>query len=62
MTVIPHSYLSSSQSEHSINHDFNEHMSFMSKEAKLNAIKQYYIDNDYKFVVVRQICGSVHTS
>ena len=43
---------SSSQSEHNINHDLNEHMSFMSKEAKLNAIKQYHIDNGYKFVLV----------
>ncbi|XP_068466322.1 uncharacterized protein [Phaseolus vulgaris] len=43
---------SSSQSERNINRDLNEHMSFMSKEAKLNAIKQYHIDNGYKFVVV----------
>jgi len=44
--------LSGSQSEHNIDRDLNEHMCFMSKEATLNAIKQYHIDNSYKFVVV----------
>ncbi|XP_068497499.1 uncharacterized protein [Phaseolus vulgaris] len=43
---------SSNQSEHNIDRNLNEHMCFMSKEATLNAIKQYHIDNDYKFVVV----------
>jgi len=46
-------YISSgSQSEHNIDHDLNEHMSFMSKEATLNAIKQYHIEHGYKFLVV----------
>ncbi|XP_068461662.1 uncharacterized protein [Phaseolus vulgaris] len=44
--------LSGSQSEHNIDRDLNEHTCFMSKEATLNAIKQYHIDNGYKFVVV----------
>jgi len=43
---------SGSQSRHNIDCDLNEHMSFMSKEATLNAIKWYHIDNGYKFVVV----------
>nr|XP_007161351.1 hypothetical protein PHAVU_001G061800g [Phaseolus vulgaris]ESW33345.1 hypothetical protein PHAVU_001G061800g [Phaseolus vulgaris] len=46
-------YISSgNQSRHNIDCELNEHMSFMSKEATLNAIKRYHIDNDYKFVVV----------
>jgi len=43
---------SSSQSGHNIDCNLNEHMSFMSKEAILNAIKRYHIDKRYKFVVV----------
>jgi len=34
---------SDSQSVHNIDCDLNEHMSFMSKEATLNVIKQYHI-------------------
>nr|XP_007149505.1 hypothetical protein PHAVU_005G075900g [Phaseolus vulgaris]ESW21499.1 hypothetical protein PHAVU_005G075900g [Phaseolus vulgaris] len=46
-------YISSgSQSGHNIDCDLNEHISFMSKEETLNAIKRYHIDNSYKFVVV----------
>ena len=41
-----------SQSGHNIDCNLNEHMSFMSKEAILNAIKRYHIDKRYKFVVV----------
>jgi len=41
-----------SQSEYNIDCDLNEHMSFMSKEMTLNAIKQYLIDNGYNFVVM----------
>ena len=43
---------SGSQSRHNIDCNLNEHMSFMSKEATLNAIKRYHIDKGYKFVVV----------
>ena len=46
-------YISSgSQSGHNIDCELNEHMSFISKEATLNAIKRYHINNGYKFVVV----------
>jgi len=39
---------SDSQSGHNIDCELNEHMSFMSNEATLNAIKPYHIVKVYK--------------